>query len=310
MKGLPNFGQTCYFNAAIQCLAYSPNLVNYLLAAGCVESDLNPKRKGASSVASAFASYARDYWTNTGDQADPSDLFKAFIKACKFKLDTPHDAHEALVCLIDKLHEGLSRLKPGTQSVALRPEVSRKPWVDSLKGECSVVTEVFRGQLETQVQAPGYTSVSYDHFTCLSLAVTDATSLVQCVQRHMAPEQVLDFKVDDGTVAEATLTRKFAYLPRILVVHLKRFDGQGKIVRFIDYPCELDLGQYAAAECQHHYQLFAVCLHRGTTEDGHYAVLGEVKGKWFAMDDETVAPLTDINSIIDKDGYVLLYKRL
>lgn len=309
MKGLPNAGQTCYFNAAVQCLAYCPNLTNYMLA-GCAATDVNAKRKGASAVAAAFAAFVKEYWTVEGDGPDPSDLFAVFAKACKFKTNTQHDAHEALVCLLDKLHEGLSRLKPGDLSVALRPEVCRKPWVDSLKSECSVVSEVFRGQLETQIQAPGYTSVSYDHFTCLSLAVGDSTSLALCLQRHMAPEAVLDFKVDDQTVVEASLAKRFAYLPRVLVVQLKRFDGRAKIDRFVDYPAELDLSAYAAPQCQHHYQLFAVCMHRGTMDDGHYAVLGEVKGKWFAMDDETVTPVTDINRIIDRDAYMLLYKRL
>ena len=309
MKGLPNAGQTCYFNAAVQCLVYSPNMTNYFLA-GCATADLNAKKKGSSTLAGAYAAFVHDYWTAEGAEADASDVFAAFTKACKgFAPDQQHDAHEAMMSLLDKLHDGLSKLKPGELAVADRPEVRRKPWLDGLKGACSVVSEVFRGQVEAEIVAPGYTSVSHDHFTCLSLAVNDAASLSQCLQRHMAPERLTDFKVD-GNVIEATMTKRFTYLPRVLVVHLKRFDGSDKIDRFIDYQSELDLGPFATPECQRYYQLFAVCLHRGTTDDGHYCAMCEVKGRWYLLDDDAVAPMSNVNDIIQKDAYMLLYKRL
>lgn len=311
MKGLPNAGLTCYFNATLQCLAYCPNMTNYILAGG-IERDLNVKRKGASGVASAYAAFVRDYWTREGVQnADPAPVYAAFMKACRgFPASAQHDAHEALVCLLDKVHEGASRLKPGALAVAERPEVKREPWVDGLKGSTSVVSEVFRGQLETEVTADGYASLTHDHFTCLSLAINGLTSLGQAIQRHMGPERVTEFRVGDAVV-NATLRKRFTYLPRILVVHFKRFDdGADKLDKFIDYATELDLGEFAAAGCAHHYQLFAVCLHHGTATDGHYTACCEVHGRWAVMDDESVTPLQDINHIIQRDAYVLLYKRL
>lgn len=310
MKGLPNAGQTCYFNAALQCLVYCPNMTNYFLA-GHETHDVNPKKKLAGALATAYASFSRLYWTQDAATAmDPSEVRAAFGKACRgFAPNQQHDAHEALVAILDKLHDGLSKLKPGDLAVTLRPDVRVKPWTDSLKGACSVVSEVFRGQLETEVQAPGYASVSHDHFTCLSLAVTDATTLNQCLQRHMAPETVDDFKVDDR-VLQASLTKRFTYLPRILIIHLKRFDGDGKIDRFIDYPAELNLEEFAVPECAHHYGLFGVCMHHGAANDGHYSAVCEVKGQWYVMDDDAATPLGNINDIIQRDAYVLLYKRL
>ena len=308
MKGLANGGQTCFFNSAVQCLLYTPNMTNYFLSQKDAE-DLNVKKKGSSGLAAAYGEFVREYWTK--EEAAVAPVYSAFLKACRgFSPGQQHDAHEAMVCLLDKLHDGLSRLKPDASvAVADRPGVARKAWTDGLKNCASVVSEVFRGQVEAQVQATGYTSVTHDHFTCLSLAVNDASSLVHCIQRHMAPEDLQDFKVDGQTIA-ATLTKRFTYLPRVLVVHLKRFDGCDKIDRFIDYPMELDLKLFAVPECEHHYQLFAVCLHRGTPDDGHYTAVAEVKGRWHSMDDETVAPMKNINDIIQRDAYVLLYKRL
>jgi len=31
MKGLPNYGNTCYFNSALQCLLQIPQLSNYMI---------------------------------------------------------------------------------------------------------------------------------------------------------------------------------------------------------------------------------------------------------------------------------------
>lgn len=309
MKGLPNANNTCYFNAMVQCLAYSPNLANYLMHA-TVDQDTCAKKKGACALSLALARFVCDYWTAPGDDADPTELFAAFQKACRgFPRGQQHDAHEAMVCVLDKVHDGLSKLKPGSDGVSARPEVRRQPWLDGLKGACSVVSEVFRGQVETRVEAPGYSSVSHDHFTCLSMAVTECASLAQCFASYMAAEDVQDFKVDDRVVG-ARVTKTFTHLPRVLIVHLKRFDGTAKIDRFVDYTMEMDLVQYALPGCEHHYQLFGVCLHRGSVENGHYTACCEVKGRWYHMDDDTCTPMKDINHIIQRDAYVLMYKRM
>ena len=177
MKGMDNLGQTCFFNAAVQCILFSPNSTNYFLKCA---PDLNPKRKGASTVSQAFVDLARSYWNSgaQGEVADVRPVYDAFCKATRsFKPGQQHDAHEAMVCMLDKLHEGLSRLKPGDLGVAKDPSICGAEWTSSLKQECSIVSEVFRGQIRVTVQGEGYTSVTYDHFTTLSLAVNEASAL-------------------------------------------------------------------------------------------------------------------------------------
>lgn len=309
MKGLENAGHTCFFNAALQCLVYCPNMTNYFLA-GDVSRDINPKLKGAPALANAYAAFVQDYWTTEGTVADPSAVYAAFTKTCKgFTPKRQHDAHEALVCVLEKLHDGLSRLKPGDVSVVgCLDDASKKAWKDALKNTASVVSEVFMGLVETRVHGEGYDNTTHDVFSCLSLPAT-GPSLASCIEKHMSCERLDDFKVD-GKSIPVDLTRKFTYLPRILVVHLKRFDGWEKVDKFIDYQAELDLGDYCVDGCTHHYQLFAVCLHRGSIDDGHYTACAEVKGRWYMMDDASVVPLANINDIIQRDAYVLLYKRL
>ena len=149
MKGFLNLGQTCYFNAAVQCLVFAPNCTNYLLE-GAETNDVNPKRKLAGALAHEFAQLVREYWSSgaEGDVAHVEPLFVAFCKACKgFKVGEQHDAHEAMVCMLDKIHEGLSRMKPGDLAVSKQAGVSGTAWVSDLKSETSIVSEVFRGQV-------------------------------------------------------------------------------------------------------------------------------------------------------------------
>jgi ubiquitin C-terminal hydrolase len=258
--------------------------------------------------------FVGEYWTDKSEEPrDPTSVHDAFTRACKgFGPGQQHDAHEALMAIVDKLHDGLSRMKPDERiAVSERPEVHRVSWCDG--GHVpSVVSEVFRGQLRSAIEGDGYSSVLHEHFTSLSLSIADNASLASSLQRFMAPDNVEDFKVD-GKQCNVTITKRFTYLPRVLIIHLKRFgDGDGeKVDKFVDYPVEMSMASYASPECtEHHYRLFAVCFHRGTATNGHYTMCGEVKGQWFHIDDDVVTKMSDINHIIQKDAYMMLYKRL
>jgi len=108
-------------------------------------------------------------------------------------------------------------------------------------------------------------------------------------------------------------------LPRILVVHLKRF--KNKIVSvyltrqknddFVEYPVEdLDLTRflkYNETGKGYHYKLFAVSNHYGGLQGGHYTATcyNPVTKEWLECDDSSV---TETKSMVTKAGYVLFYK--
>lgn len=314
MRGLDNPSQQCYLNATMQCLAYCPHLANYFLASregqdGCA------KKKTALAMSTALARFVRAYWTDPLDvPLQTTDVRAAFFKACKgFAQRKQGDAHEALLAILGKVHDGLCRLNPGDQAVALGSHVRRMEWEEDQNGATSVVSEVFRSQLEVRVVAPSsdapYVNVTYDHPLILSLSVKNHASLPRCIASFMAPEVVPDFLVD-GARKEAHITKKFTHLPRILIFHLKRFDGASKIDRFISYPMELHMGAFCDAACPHFYRLFFVCMHHGDARQGHYTACGEVQDRWFCMDDASATPMSNINDIIDKKAYILAYKRI
>ncbi|KAM4821301.1 ubiquitin carboxyl-terminal hydrolase 4 isoform 2-T2 [Thomomys bottae] len=114
-------------------------------------------------------------------------------------------------------------------------------------------------------------------------------------------------------------TKKFDLwsLPKILVVHLKRFSynryWRDKLDTIVEFPvrglnmsefvCDLSARPYV-------YDLIAVSNHYGAMGVGHYTAYAKNKlnGKWYYFDDSNVS-LASEDQIVTKAAYVLFYQR-
>jgi ubiquitin C-terminal hydrolase len=125
----------------------------------------------------------------------------------------------------------------------------------------------------------------------------------------LAPETVTGFKHDKHGEIDIVKETRFTYLPLALLIVLKRFQkdaakkGRSKTDRYIDYNMELEL--HSAR-----YKLVALCLHMGTMEDGHYTAMVVHRNRWQYIDDDVCNDVTDLNTIIRKEAYMLVYKRV
>ncbi|XP_068264884.1 ubiquitin carboxyl-terminal hydrolase 4 isoform X2 [Nyctibius grandis] len=114
-------------------------------------------------------------------------------------------------------------------------------------------------------------------------------------------------------------TKKFDLwsLPKILVVHLKRFSysryWRDKLDTVVEFPirglnmsefvCDPRAGSYV-------YDLIAVSNHYGAMGVGHYTAYAKnkVNGKWYYFDDSSVSVASE-DQIVTKAAYVLFYQR-
>lgn len=296
MKGLVNLGNTCYLNAALQCLIHVPGLTNYVLG-GYAAKDVSRKRINASAFALEYIELVNRYWTvPEPTPLDTKPLWTALVKLHKPFASQMHDAHEAVTVVLKHLHDALGKTPRVNPSIA-NQHVDTDPWEASLKKDgYSMLSELFVGQTQRIVEAGTYRSVTHEHFTGLTLDLTGCNSVTQALQKSLAPETVDGYKIHD-TMVTATLTKVVRYAPLILVLHLKRLDDAGhKIDRFVDYTTTLVF--------QGVYDLFGVCFHCGD----HYVAACETQGRWHVMDDDKVTPI-GVNDVVRKDAYVLMYKR-
>lgn len=310
MRGFVNLGNTCYLNAALQCLLHTPPLTNYVLRE-IAEQDLYKKRVNACLLANEYISLTKAYWRQPDSRAlDPCRLRDALCKLRKqFASQQPHDAHEALEALLAGLHDALARMPRMLNSPA-QAGVDGEAWeADCRACGYSIVTEVFQGQAECVVRCAeaGHRSVTHEHFRGLSLDVQDDTAVEQAIHAQLRAQPV-EYALPDGRQARALQTRRFLYLPLILVLHLKRCDGAAHGNRAtVEYPAVLSLASAAAARNEYH--LFAACFHR----DGHYTVACQSTGEWRVMNDAFVERVDASDVVGDleraRDAYVLLYKK-
>uniref|UniRef100_A0AAQ5Z7L1 Ubiquitin carboxyl-terminal hydrolase n=1 Tax=Amphiprion ocellaris TaxID=80972 RepID=A0AAQ5Z7L1_AMPOC len=114
-------------------------------------------------------------------------------------------------------------------------------------------------------------------------------------------------------------TKKFDLwsLPRILVVHLKRFSynrcWRDKLDTVVDFPIrDLNMSEFVCdpKATPYIYDLIAVSNHYGGMGGGHYTAYGKnkVDGKWHYFDDSSVSSASE-DQIVTKAAYVLFYQR-
>uniref|UniRef100_A0A3Q1EI65 Ubiquitin carboxyl-terminal hydrolase n=1 Tax=Acanthochromis polyacanthus TaxID=80966 RepID=A0A3Q1EI65_9TELE len=114
-------------------------------------------------------------------------------------------------------------------------------------------------------------------------------------------------------------TKKFDLwsLPRILVVHLKRFSynrcWRDKLDTVVDFPIrDLNMSEFVCdpKASPYIYDLIAVSNHYGGMGGGHYTAYGKnkVDGKWHYFDDSSVSSASE-DQIVTKAAYVLFYQR-
>lgn len=105
------------------------------------------------------------------------------------------------------------------------------------------------------------------------------------------------------------------YLPRLLIIHLKRFTSSryhsDKIGTLVDFPInDLDMSNFEVGQIVDNlkYDLYAVSQHYGGCGGGHYTAICKNNGQWYNYNDSSVSR-ADGNSAVSSAAYVLFYRR-
>ncbi|MBN3320880.1 UBP18 hydrolase, partial [Atractosteus spatula] len=189
------------------------------------------------------------------------------------------------------------------------------------------------------------------YFVSFPLPVYENCQTVEnCFQFFFRPQKLTDRnkcycnycgeKTTTEQASSSSLVFKLISLPKVLVIHLKRFQCSGSTQKLnckvsfreiLDFQKilhedqhELNKGNYSvlltcACFPQYMYELFAVIVHSGTAVFGHYTAYIKSPGEqtWYHADDSFIstASWADVQSTYgsssgSKSAYMLLYRKI
>ncbi|XP_078066018.1 ubiquitin carboxyl-terminal hydrolase 4 isoform X3 [Mustelus asterias] len=178
---------------------------------------------------------------------------------------------------------------------------------------------------------PEIKKMYYDHQEAEAYEKHESMSQPQKKRSSVALRECIDLFTTMETLGEHDLwycptckkhqqaTKKFDLwsLPKILVVHLKRFSynryWRDKLDTLVEFPIrDLNMSEFVynpkAGPCI--YDLVAITNHYGGMGGGHYTAYAKNKidGQWYYFDDSSVSGASE-DQIVTKAAYVLFYQR-
>ncbi|EKX35258.1 hypothetical protein GUITHDRAFT_79938, partial [Guillardia theta CCMP2712] len=307
--GLLNVGNTCFCNAVLQCLTYTPPLANLCKAQ---EHSKRITRDGQGKF-DALKEVERHIITSsrcTQGVLKPSNIVNSFRKiGARLRLGRQEDAHEFTRLLMEAMH--LADL------AACR--FTESPY--SRAAQTGLVHGIFGGHLRSQVRCETcrYNSNTYDAFLDLSLEIKKADNITDALRLFTKPE-ILDgnnkYKCSHcGCKTRATKRFSVHRAPLVLQLHLKRFEtswsgNSCKLSKHVMFEQTLQLDPYMSEgeKAGSRYNLYGVVVHSGhSMKSGHYyAFVKNSNGVWYEMDDDSVRQVS-YSAVARQQAYMLFY---
>ncbi|PKK17287.1 ubiquitin specific peptidase 36 [Columba livia] len=301
--GLLNLGNTCFLNATLQCLTYTPPLANYLLSKEhsrtCHQSGFCMMCVMQNHVTQAFA--------NSGNAIKPVSFVRNLKRiAPHIRFGRQEDAHEFLRFTIDAM-----------QKACLRDHARS----DRQTQATTLIHQIFGGYLQSRVKCSVCRGVSDTFDPCLDVAleITQAANIVRALELFVRPDLLggANAYMCARCKKKVSATKRFTIhrAPNVLTLALKRFAGftGGKITKDVGYPELLNIRPYMSQTSGDPvmYGLYAVLVHSGySSHAGHYyCYVKASNGQWYQMNDNVVRP-SNVKVVLNQQAYVLFYVRI
>lgn len=333
LTGLANVGNTCYLNSCIQALSHTVELDTSLRTSGRVPKRL---RKCAEALALVEWNKLRELMWKEDCTIAPHGFVGALRRVSEAKnMDlgigtAQNDAQEFLQFLMECFHTALGRQvsmtvdgEPKTAQDRLAQACYRSVR-ELYKDEYSEMLPLFYGVHVSIVQDMGgkVQSQRPEPFSVVAMPLPPGRgtcSLYECFDAYCAVSQLCgdnQYETNSGDKIDATRSLFFWSLPRILIVHLKRWDMRGrKDQRRIDCPMELVMEPYVRGykPSSYVYELYAVCNHSGSPAGGHYTAEIRPAGgeQWYEFNDTRVRRQASVSapSMSSSAAYCLFYRK-
>ena len=223
MRGFLNLGNTCYFNAALQCLLHIPVLSNYFLQRiYCGDCEFTK----------IYSTLVQFYWLNQqNDLVNVKPLIQKFFDHFpRFRNRDPHDVQEAILCIIDILERSC-------------PEI--KQW--------------FYGKKTQETIWPGGKSSTEEDFG-IHIVTSRGDDLGKMLEKSAEWNVIENFEDTEGKVYNVATTRMlFSKLPQVFMISFDRKSHINVIEKIIIDKYEYNLvasAVHIGIQCDGHYVSF------------------------------------------------------
>lgn len=182
MKGLINLGNTCYFNASLQCLLQIPCISNHFSTNGY---------SGDCEFTNLYCDLVKKFWNkNSTANINVNTLLVAFQKQFpRFEGGNEEDSQEALLCIIDILERAVPEIKP-----------------------------YFYGKKTQETIWPGGKS-SHDEDFSIHIMSSRGNNLKDMLRESSKWNTLTDFEDKEGKTHNVATTRSYlSKLPKILMI--------------------------------------------------------------------------------------------
>lgn len=302
--GLTNCGNSCYANAALQCLAYTQPLTSYLL------QGFHSKRcqKKGWCFMCEFEYLIQKAKEGTSPLSPIGILSKIHKIGSHLGHGREEDAHEFLRGAVETM-----------QYICLKEAGVSSP----LTEETTLIGYTFGGYLRSKIKCLRCLGKSERYERMMDLTVEidgDIETLEEALGQFTAPEILdKDNKYNCGRCKSYEKAKKKLTVleaPNILTIVLKRFQSGNfeKLNKSVQFPEVLDMTPYMSGrkDKSPFYSLYAVVVHldiMNASFSGHYVCyVKNIQGEWFRTDDSRVEPV-ELSRVLSESAYMLLYAR-
>ena len=327
--GLVNLGNTCFLNSCLQAMSHTYELNEVL------DRVKRVKNVDESVILNEWNELRGMIWSNNDISIAPKKFVYHVHRLARIKGKdiftgwNQNDMSEFLIFMVDCIHDSISR------PVHIKISGNSKHSVDNLALNCyamlkstyareySEIMDLMYGIYVSEIKSIDgkiQHTVKSESFFVIDLPIPAKSSikLNDCFDVFTKPEVLCGdnawFNEKTGAKEDISKHLTFWNFPKILVITLKRFSGNGthKINDLVQFPVEdLDLSRYVTGynAKSYVYDLYAVCNHTGGVSGGHYtAFVKHANNNWIHFNDQTV---TAINStqIVTPMAYCLFYRK-
>ncbi|KAI3460060.1 hypothetical protein Pfo_016723 [Paulownia fortunei] len=304
--GLKNCGNSCYANAVLQCLAFTPPLTAYFLQ-GLHAKTCHKKEWCFTCEFEALVKKAKE----GNYPLSPARIMSQMQRvATHLGNGREEDAHEFLRYAIDAM-----------QFVCLKEAGVNV--LSSLEEETTLLGLTFGGYLQSKIECMrcGGKSKQHERIMDLTVEIGGEIGTLEDALRQFTRSEILDGenKYHCGrckSYEKAKKKLRVLEAPNVLTIALKRFQSGkfGKLNKAVKFPEILNLAPYMSGTSDKSpiYQLYGVVVHldvKNATFSGHYVCcIKNNQGRWFKADDSMVQ-VVELKNVLWNNAYMLFYAR-